>query len=248
MTINHEPPKSPAGPADLRSDHRMHHRFSMQNLVLAWCIYLIGNWLITLLNTTPQLAAQRLMPFAALFGLTILWPAYRLSLWRVHNGVRHGEILREWLALNLVLQSVIWPLMLNASWTATQAFYLAGVLAGWSLLMGLIVAWGVESNSSWRRTGAMAACLVLVLGEPAILGLLNAGATGTGGGIVWPMRASPLPVVAGLIVPHDEGGSHQYVPHMIAVTAAAALGWVGLSLLRHRATPSPPRTGAGENQ
>jgi hypothetical protein len=222
----------------------------MQSMVLAWCVYLIGNWLVTLLNTTPRLAAQRLMPFAALFGLTMLWPACRLSMWRAddHDRACHGEVLLEWLALNLVLQSVIWPLMLNASWTPTQTAYLAGAMAGWSLLVGLIIAWGVESDSAWRRTGAMAVCLLLVLGEPAIMGLLNAGAAGAGGAIVWPMRLSPLPVVADLIVPHDEAGSHQYAPHVIAVAAAAALGWGGLGLLKRRAAPTPLRTAQNDNQ
>lgn len=47
-------------------------------LVLYWCLWLLGSWAVTRW-LAPTAVAGRLMVFAMLFGLLVLWPAYRLS-------------------------------------------------------------------------------------------------------------------------------------------------------------------------
>ncbi len=215
---------------------------STQNLVLAWCGWLIASWLVALGDVTATLAARMTMPFAAMFGLMLVWPVIRLSQWRGQDDAtiplfRAGQILSEWFMLNLVLQAVIWPLMINGSWTVNQTLWLGTTLASWSLLVALIVAFGVQATDGWVRTLTMLLCLLLILGEPALMALLNTnfiprdhlGAIENGRGVLWQWKFSPIQAVADMTRPYDTDSAHRNGMQVIAVGLAAILGWLGLS-------------------
>src|SRR5206468_387657 len=100
------------------------------------------------------------------------------------------RVLVDWFSLNLVLQAVIWPLRLIADWPLSQTLWIDAALAGWSLLAGLLVAWGCRSNRGGDRTAVMLLCMLIVLGEPAALAVLGAAAPRSG--VHWVMRISPV--------------------------------------------------------
>ena len=236
-----------------------------QGVVLAWCIWLIGSWLITLGFESALVASQLMMPYVALTGLTLLWPMLRLSQWREVRSstdqvslplARDGAapaaagptaqphyppslpasvILREWLCLNLVSQAVIWPLMINARWSIWQTLCLDGLLASWSLLAGAIIRWGGHLGTGWGRSAAMTLCLLLVYGEPAVMGLLNMFADRD---LTWRMRISPIQTVWHVT---QLGWSHLHHHDAIQVVSAglaAMTGWLGLALFQPTRVPS----------
>lgn len=247
MTADLETTDRFADPAPTARLSPRRRRHSTQNLILAWCLWLIASWLVSLGDVTATLAARLTMPFAALFGLMVMWPVLRLSQWRDQDDATMppfgwGQVLAEWFVLNLVLQAVIWPLMINGSWTLNQTLWLDAAMAGWSLLVGLIVACGVNAAGGWLRGLTMSLCLLLVLGEPALMALLNTdfthglslGPVEPGRGVVWQWKFSPIQAVADMTRPYDAGSAHRYGPQVIAVGVAAVLGWLGLSRISNR--------------
>lgn len=223
-----------------------------QLVLLAWCLWLILSWLITLTTQTIQIAASVIMPFSSMIGLTICWPMLRLSqgtpamvaqvphrslchqtdvqatCQQMHHGPNPTQagtaLLVEWLHLNVIFQAVVWPLMLNAQWTVHQTAWVDATVASWSLLAALITALGQRTGTGWSRTVAMAVCTLILLGEPALLGLSNLLAE-RGGGLAWPMRISPIQAMWDMIRTNGGGSGPQYGPQVIAVGAAAAAGW-----------------------
>lgn len=228
-----------------------------QGVVLVFCIWLIGSWIVTLGFESAIVASQLMMPYAVLGGLTLFWPMLRLSQWR---GVRSlsdkvllpGDsnasgrpfaetvagpdlttlgVLREWLCLNLVAQAVVWPLMINARWSVLQTLWLDGLLASWSLVVAAMIRCGGYLGTGWGRSVAMVICLLLVYGEPVIMGLLNMFA-GTGGyELTWQMRISPIQAV--WRVTQVRGGhlNHQDTAQVVSAGLAAIAAWLGLAVL-----------------
>lgn len=243
----------PAGQTDTPNQatpdgERRQRRQGTQALMLAWCLWLIGSWAVTLGVTSARLASRLLMPFAALMGLALIWPVLRLSQGgararkrpfatgsRPPDGLASaGRILQEWLGLNIVLQAVMWPLMLNAQWTARQTIWIDALLAAWSLLTALLIALGARPGRWPTPLSAMAACLLLTLGEPALMGLVNL-VRGPGHGFTWQMRLSPIDALWALIQPQaDRRVVSATAAQIVAVGAAAMLGWTGLLLAELR--------------
>ena len=140
--------------------------------------------------------------------------------------------------MNLVFQAVIWPLRLASGWPVRQAVWLAVSVAGWSLLTGLLIAWGRGSNAAARRTVAMLACVGVVVAEPLLQWLAwRVGVSpGVGGVGEASMRLSPLQafwhLTAGGIGPRSVDLMLQRQgPQVLSVAAAAAAGWVMLLTL-----------------
>ncbi len=153
-----------------------------------------------------------------------------------------GATWRDWLALNLVFQAVIWPLRLASGWEVSQTAWLAAAVAGWSLMTGLLIAWGRGSNAASRRTGAMVICVGVVVAEPLLWWL--AWRMGVLGGVgERSMRLSPLQALWQFTATDLNGRTLQSViqrqgVQVIAVAAAAVVGWlvlVGLLGLMRRA-------------
>ncbi len=164
-------------------------------LILLWCLWLLGSWGVTL-GIESLVLATRLMVYACAFGLMLLWPVFRLS----QAGRAEHAVLRvvslDWLCLILVLQTVIWPLRLSGEWGVMQTVYLNLALASWVWLIAGIIGLGLITG---KRTLAMWACVFLLLGEPALLGVLNVVGSGEWAGAgagtwtwSWTMRISPI--------------------------------------------------------
>lgn len=225
-------------------------------LALYWCMYLLANWSMALSFHGP-VGAVRPMIFAGLIGLTLLWPAWRLSLgawvWPMPSSSPPGasgsaqasalgaaapgqekwpilfSVLRDWLSLNLVFQAVIWALMLTADWHVRQTGWLSGAVAAWSLLTGAVIAWGCLARRGGQRTGAMVACVLLLVGEPLvrlIVGLFNPSPAVLGA----PMRLSPIGVLWWLTVRPADFQLEPAGLEVIAIAIVAVMAWVGLGL------------------
>ncbi len=212
-------------------------RRSTHLVILFWCAWLLCSWLVCLLNASPRLAARLTMPFAALTGMMVLWPLIRLSTSFEPPSAADADpmpstppvrpsthVLREWLYLNILLQAVLWPLMINAQWTLHQTLWLAWVFAAWSLLVGLVTAIGLRRGSAAARTLAMLGCLALLLVEPGIA-LLRSG-VGAGQWLV-----SPIGLIRTLTTPFSPALRVEDAAGIIAVTAAGILGWLLYALL-----------------
>ncbi|QDU32063.1 hypothetical protein KS4_00920 [Poriferisphaera corsica] len=138
-------------------------------LTLLWCLWLLGAWLVVALLGGGN-EGVRWMVFGAAIGLFGVWPAFRLSsigsrwLVRKKKYLMVGEVFMEWLSLIVVLQAVIWPLQITGGWYIEQTILINGLLIGWSLLTGIVVACGAMSVHGSRRIIAMLICMVLVFG------------------------------------------------------------------------------------
>jgi hypothetical protein len=110
-----------------------------KGLVLLWCLWLMGNWLI-ISQVDTSFASFRWMMMAIMIGMVVLWPMYRLSQEHpdsdpapepvkkrpfIYFGtfesaypMRPGVVFTDWLCLNLVMQALIWPLYLGPQWSS----------------------------------------------------------------------------------------------------------------------------------
>ena len=218
-----------------------------RELVLAWCLWLLGSWALTL-GVDSSSPAVRRMIYSCMIGMMVLWPTWRLSLDSLRCRSRPGHdpdaekslneplespffgpamVFRDWLSLNLVFQAVVWPLRISSHWSMGQTIWLDAAFACWSLLIAALVAWGCRSRHGGGRTVATLLCVLVILGEPLVMGLVNLG-TGSGmsSGIVWAMRVSPvhaLWVLAGT----PQGWTVQpWAMQVVLVGLAAAMGWL----------------------
>ena len=171
----HQPQNSPKLP-DKRSRRRSIafraaelRDANIRLLTLFWCLWLLGAWLtVALIGGGNE--GVRWMVFAAAMGLFAVWPAYRLSsvgsrwLVRKKSHLMIGEVFMEWLSLIVVLQAVIWPLQITGGWFIEQTILINGLLIGWSLLIGVVVACGAMTVSSLGRSVAMLICVALIFG------------------------------------------------------------------------------------
>ncbi len=184
------------------------------------------------------------MVYACVLGLMLLWPVIRLSQEqtdphgaRPRGGLTPGYIWLDWFCLALVLQSVIWPLHLTAGWSFPRTWWLNGTLCAWSLLAGFITALGCRSRQVVGRSLAMAGCVLLLVGEPLLLALAGDWLTQLAGG-PWVYRLTPLRLINLLLnEPHAFVATRDGV-QVALVAGAAAVGWIGLALLRKPAAPA----------
>ncbi|WP_432798559.1 hypothetical protein [Poriferisphaera sp. WC338] len=223
-------------------------------LTLGWCMWLLAGWGITL-SIDAIIPAVRWMVFTAAFGLLLVWPAYRLSLASRHLHKRPrrviGETLLEWISLIIVLQAVIWPLKISAHWSGLQTALLNITFGVWSLLTGLIIAWGCLRNSPGRRLMAMCLVVLLVFGGP-LLELVAPKfvamiAIEMPTGQILPF--SPLQSLWSLSNRPSLFSASPFTEILIGITIAATIGWIGLTVITrpHTTTPhSQPNTSANK--
>ena len=182
-------------------------------------------------------AASRSMVFSCMIGLMLMWPVFRLC----QNSDRtiSGEsILWDWLCLNMVLQAVIWPLHVTASWSVAQALWLIVALAGWGLLTGLVLLICGGWTSSLGRAAGTVMCLLVIVGEPVAMTAL-AGTRLLG---PWSMRVSPIDTLWAL----TDRPARVWPMQVLGVALAAIIGWLIVGLVRAvgRST-GDTRNGAG---
>lgn len=202
--------------------------FTPRELVLAWCLWLLGSWSVTLAMDSA-LPAVRWMVMSSLVGVGLLWPMLRLCQdgpGPLDSSARHA--LRDWLALALVWQAVVWPLRVTAQWSVAQALWLNLALLAWALLIAVVIAWGRRPSA---RTGprwpAMLAAVLLLLGEPsAMIGWTLIG------GRPWDMAVSPVATLWTLSAPPVDYQPDDAVVRVLPTLAAAALAWMIYPALR----------------
>ncbi|MEM9419518.1 MAG: hypothetical protein AAGA25_10785 [Planctomycetota bacterium] len=227
----------------------------LRGLVLGWSLWLLGSWIVLWAVGGWTVPALRVMVLSGLVGMMGVWPAVRLSQptrsASSGNEVSGSEwaracgwIAADWLALNLVFQAVIWPLQIAAGWSTPQAVWLVVAVAGWSLLTGLVIAWGRGTNRPAARSWAMVVCVAVVVLEPMLwwMGLITAGPE-VG---VPEMRFSPLQAVWGVSAAGTDAQAQAAIAihgfQIVTVVASALVGWVvlwgllTLVVLRERAT------------
>jgi len=182
-----------------------------------------------MLLSGDRVFAVRGMVFACALGVMVLWPAFRLSQ-DMGVGRRGGSgglyrVLLDWWSVVLLLQAVLWPLRMAGGWGVWQTVYLSGAIAGWGLLVGIIVAVGCRSRVGFHRVLAMMCCVLLLLGEPVFMGLLNWGVP-RGTGVVWAMRVSPIQTLWWLSSPPASGGfTGLGLTQVLGVFLVAVIGW-----------------------
>jgi hypothetical protein len=175
------------------------------------------------------------MIYSAITGLMVLWPALRLS----QDGPDHdaapsslmGRVLLDWISLNLVLQTVIWPLHMIAGWSFPQTFWLDGSLAAWSLLTGACIVAGCRSTRGLDRAVAMLLAVALLVGEPLAMWLINLNRSGEQM-LLWSWRASPLQTLWHLTTRPGEWQPQRIAVQTLTIASAAALAWIALAMLK----------------
>ncbi len=206
----------------------------VRGLVLGWCLWLLGSWGSTL-SIAATVPAVRWMVYASMLGMLLIWPTYRLCLGPMALrypgqpptlGADARAVLLDWLALNAVLQAVLWPLKLSADWTPGQTLWLVGAMAGWSLVTGVVIVLG-RAGGSLRRFLAMLACVLLVFGEPIVSAVW---------GLATPGQLSPIGPIWVLTQPptlFESVRQIDLVTMVLTVGVAGVVGWamVGLWIL-----------------
>lgn len=189
--------------------------------MLLWCLWLLGSWCVAM-RVDAVLPATRLMLFASIIGIMFAWPALRLGQ-HFDRAVVAQQVLWDWLCLNIVFQTVIWPLQVTAGWTLSQALWIDAAIASWSLLTGVVLAAGMKQTTSRGRMLGMILCMGLLLGEPLLMILLSLlGANGNGPS--WLMRLSPIDMLA-LLTAVKPGVSPG---HILGIALLALAGWIQL--------------------
>ncbi|MEM1098354.1 MAG: hypothetical protein AAGH92_06145 [Planctomycetota bacterium] len=208
--------------------------FDSRALVLAWCLWLIGVWSLLLVTIGWSPLAYRWMTFAAIIGLMGLWPAARLS--QDHRGPGARTIVFvDWVCMLLVFQAVLWPMQFVAKWSLEQTLTINAAVASWSLLTGLLIAWGRSFGTAGMRTVAMLACVGVLVLEPLAL-LLNAVASGASWSTLPNLRVSPVQAIWELTASPALYLPRPWTDYTVGVAAAALIGWCVLAITVPRKT------------
>ncbi|MEM7576624.1 MAG: hypothetical protein AAF328_04030 [Planctomycetota bacterium] len=208
--------------------------FDSRALLLGWCLWLIGVWGLLLVTIGWSPLAYRWMTFAAIIGLMGLWPAARLS--QDHRGPGARTIVFvDWVCMLLVFQAVLWPMRIVATWSLEQTLMVNAAVASWSLLTGLLIAWGRSFGTAPMRTVAMLACVGLLVAEPLLL-LLNAVLTGAPWSALPNLRVSPLQAVWELTAAPALYLPRPWTDYTLGIAAAALVGWCVLAITVPRKT------------
>ncbi|MFP4144799.1 MAG: hypothetical protein ACLFV3_06610 [Phycisphaeraceae bacterium] len=172
----------------------------LQLTLLVWCAWLLGAWGLRMRMASPEVGA-RWMLLASLAGMAVVWPAIRLSYATVLDQLRFARltslsVLIEWLCLYLLLQAVVLGVALTVAWEPWQTLYVDLTLGGWTLIAAAVVGLACRWRRGWARSLGVAACLLLVLGQP--LAVLVAAAVGLDGPAAWPWWGNPVATLWGL--------------------------------------------------
>jgi len=143
-----------------------------RGLIFLASLWLVGCWLVAIgVNPPVQPSSAsytpgvRLLLDCILVGVIIAWPMMRFSQprcpWPVHRA------LLDVLVLLGLLQIVLWPMRLVTPWSVERTLAIDVVLAGWTALVGALIALGGGLDRGGRTT-AMGAVLVLALLAPVV--------------------------------------------------------------------------------
>lgn len=264
--VTHYPPSPPASKMGKRKRKVKRRDPSPRFLVICFCVWLLGAWFVAL-DSTSMVRPIQWMVLCAFFCVMAFWPVLRLSQFRNATDLDEstsadsfrspGRLFIDWLCLNLVFQTIIWPLHLNAQWHHSQTMWISATLASWSLITGAIVAMGCRSDRPLHRTLAATLCMLLLVGEPLIRVLpswLSGGRLGSGwlrgeGGEI-AFFTSPLALIWELTSPAVTWGQQLWVTQVPAIALAGVTAWLVVVATRRWAgassepLPHSPRTDA----
>lgn len=246
--VTHYPATPP--PSKLKSRRRRRRDPSPRILVIAFCVWLLGAWFIAL-ESTSMIRPIQWMVLCAFFCVMAFWPVLRLSQFRDLNDQDQsssadsfrtpGRLFIDWLCLNLIFQTIIWPLHLNAQWHISQTWWISATLASWSLITGAITALGCRSDKPIHRTLAAAICMLLLVGEPVLLvlarmafGITTAGSAS--GHLTY--QTTPLALVWELTSPAATWAHQPWQTQVPAAALAGITGWLVIIATRRWAGQS----------
>lgn len=97
-----------------------------------------------------------------------LFPKAPSAMMTVTAPVTPKLIFVDWLHLILVMQIAVWPLHFHRGWHFNQTLSIDLAYLLWSFLAAGILAVGVQVGTSFARLLAMAACILVLIGEPLL--------------------------------------------------------------------------------
>ena len=240
----------PATPPPSKLKKRRRRDPSPRFLVIGFCVWLLGAWFVAL-ESTNDIRPIQWMVLCAFFCVMAFWPVLRLSQFRDINDQDQsssadsfrtpGRLFIDWLCLNLIFQTIIWPLHLNAQWHNAQTWWLSATLASWSLITGAITALGCRSDKPIHRTLAAVLCMLLLVGEPVLMVLarmmFGINATGTAGEHLT-YYTTPLALVWELTSPAATWAHQPWQTQVPAAAMAGITGWLVIVATRRWAGQS----------
>ncbi len=224
------------------TDPWAHRKGEPRLFTLLWAIYLMVGAMGTIFATrtlgVPTPATYRTGCLAMITivaaGATILWPLTRLSQRSPGSAVR--AVMVDLVVILLPILAVVLPMPLLTRWPWEVTFAMTLCVASWALVVGAVIALGIDRPPGLGRAVLMGVICALVLGGPA-LALLGSGPGSAP--MQTAMLASPLTAHWALtnappnLKPAMSGSEWAMV--LAPLVAAGALwGWAGIGAMRHR--------------
>jgi hypothetical protein len=222
-----------------------------RGLIFLASLWLVGSWLVAIgVNPPVQPSSAsytpgvRLLLDCILVGVIVAWPMMRFSQPRCPWPMQRGAL--DALVLLGLLHIVLWPMRLVTPWSVERTLAIDVVLAGWTALVGAMVALGGGLDRP-GRTLAMSAVLLLALLGPAVATIAKPlGASADSGALL--SLLSPFTALRTL---SGGGPAALTIGEWMAAASGpllASLVWLGAGLFalgrRHRLS-RPPDDSAG---
>lgn len=225
----------------------IHRQTGLSRLLLVgWCLWLLGVWMVSLWLYGGRQESVRWMIHCLFMGTALLWPVARLTMFYIpgrqdrvgqrryqSGGLAGSMLLLDALSLTLVTQIVIWPLWMTVGWPLLHALLIALMLAGWTLLVAAILMAVCRSSREWSRSLGVGILALLILGEPLLQGFLAwiMGAGAGQSGVNWPWVISPLGLLNTLAAADASTGVLIHaLTHAFGIALAGLGGWCWLLL------------------
>ena len=198
-------PEASATPAEppvrtLVTDPWAHRRGEPRTFAALWLLFLFAATILSvgavgifgLMTTDVYRPAARVMIEAITVGVVILWPMVRLSQEAPERPVR--AMLVDAVLVIGPVQAVLWPQALTwmAAWPARVVGAVAGLMAGWGLLIaGLLALYFAAHARHALPRWAMMALIILLVGIGPVAFALRSQGPAAGPGVDW-LMTSPL--------------------------------------------------------
>ena len=244
------PPRMTPAPAKKKATRP---DLASRGLLLIWCFWLLGSWGVSV-GLDSSMPAIRWMIFSAMLGMLLVWPMLRLSqdhpkaantprptlIGTLEAGtpMTPGAVFSDWLSLNMIFQLVVWIVRLSARWTIAQAGWLSLAMAAWSLIVAALLIIGCRSDKGSRRTLIMGVCILIFIGEPAVLAILNLFQSSRTA-FNWPLSVSPVQAIWVMSGPPSGWESRVWAPRIKVVALAALALWLVVLITSRRGVSKP---------
>lgn len=191
-------------------------------LVLGASAWLLVSWALNLAIDGPiRMSAETMLPavrwllLAAILGVHLIWPAWRLAQARPVRPLAQTWL--DMLCLALVFQITIWPLRLLVEWTFWQATLINLATCLWLLPVGLCIYLGIRTTSSLTRVAVQLIALALLLAGPIYAILADDPAS---------YARNPLALIWQLASETRSDILTGHVGFMVTIAITAMIGWL----------------------